>query len=587
LRIKSLQIYDENGYESLAGLYTVDKTTAKFTFNPSIKLSGIEAEFEGDSTIYVEGEDVNGTLVLDKSFSNLLITNVEAPPKATSLNNSYTPNREPNKVNLSLFTYPFWFDEQAGNKGIDFELTRDTPSTVNKMYFEFLHLYKPNNQMKEQINYAGNKVGVWVCINDPEGYFGEKNKGLYSPEYVNQIKQIVSEPYVTVSGTGDYIQWLMSNSDQYVLETAEYIADFTKMIGFKGINLNIERMINDYMANGVAEKYVTFLENLTRLCHERDVEIIWTTQTEMYWKVDRNTKEVIVGNANKDYGALFLNNMAYHINFDYINYMVIDFFWNQTHKNAGHFPYNAFEYFMEEIKEEDPQFQERTMIQFANYATWGYTDGWFDNSGNVIKTPEEIITYMDKALPTNEDKDNAYLYQILSKNQLDALLIGDEAGATIHKYWAEGSDDIKWDASARYNLSNGIRMHDDSLLLVLGDGIVNRRKARAVNNVGQTFIMFSDNETISKKMKWCFDKYGIKKYSIWHAYKNTVWFNADTIKYIGGSSTGTGGTGGSSTGTGGTGSEDKWFWEKIFDNPVNYVGELVIGAYFTKFILGL
>jgi hypothetical protein len=489
---------------------------------------------------------------------------------------SYQFNRTQD-VNLSVWTYPHWYDPENGAVTIDFDLNRDIPVGVNQAYFEFLHLFKPTetNEYVEEFDADGNNVGVMVIVGG-NNYLGDKIKGDYSPEYAQQIRNKIARPFCTLSGIGSHANHLVGQGEEYMERTATYCADFVRnVLQFKGIIVNVEGMGNRTITPETGTGFVRFLEMLTEKCHERGLEIIFTTQTHLRYelKEDQSGWEPV----DDGLGVLYFeNSMIYHIPFDYVNYMVIDLFWNQPIKGIGHFPYEAIDHFIERTKTEDPLFDERSIIQFSNYAVWGYRDGWYNDDGTIAKTMEEQIEYYNRGWPSGANELRWGLYALLTKPQYTALLAGDEQGASIFKFDTDGADDIGWDTSAGYSLENAYRdPKDDTLKLGLGNGVVNRfqnqRKLPDQILKEPTYIDVCDQVTLDNKTKYVFDKYGIKRYSLWHAHKNTVSWSAEAIEHIGGKAP----------------KGEEGYFTKLLYNTMNYAGELFVGALFTKIIIGL
>ena len=541
-------------------------------------------------TIFIDGY---GPIALPEDGSNRAIAEtiyavrtaedsitVPKTPAADLINaDDYVFNRIQD-VNLSVWTYPHWYDTDKQDYAIDFDLDRDLPAEVDQAYFEFLHLYKPTetNDYVEEFDADGNKVGVMVVVAG-NNFLGTKIKGAYTPEYAQQVRNKISRPFCTLSGIGEHANHLTSQGTEYMERTATFCADFVRnVIQFKGIVVNVERLGNRSISQETATGFVLFLEMLTQKCHERGLEIIFTTQTHLRYelKEDQSGWEPV----DDGLGVLYFeNSMIYHIPFDYVNYMVIDLFWNQPIKGIGHFPYKAIKHFIDRTKTEDPLFDERSIIQLSNYAVWGYRDGWYNDDGSIAKTLEEQIEYYNRGWPSGLDAERWGTYMLLTRPQYNALLAGDEKGASLYLYDGAGADDIGWDTSAGYSLENGTRNpEDDTVRLGLGDGVVNRFitvKRRGLEAIKEpTFVNVCDEVTLDNKMKYVFDNYGIKRFSLWHAHKNTVFWTQDAIQHLGGTTTTT------------TPKKDGYL-KKLLNNTMNYVGELFVGALFTKVVLGL
>jgi hypothetical protein len=483
--------------------------------------------------------NINATLAtLDNLLSSSITSDYEIKlrlaqtaylERKTELEQPTSP--EPaDEIDLSIFTYPHYYSE-TGSKTIDFEITRDTPPGIKKMYFEFLFIYKPDASLEPQAtDIYGNTVGCYIVR--PGDYFGNELKGYYSPEYVQQIRETIPEPYITLSGLGSNVKHLVSRSNEYIDNTVAFIVDFCKYeCGFKGINVNVERL-GELSSADTAQKYLTFLQKLTDALHEEDLKIIFTTQTECF--LQDTGGEALEPALYRPSWLHFYNDMIYDIDFDYINYMCIDNFWNVGDKAGGHYDYKSLKLFLDTAKQEDPKFQERTIIQFSNYAVWGYTEGQF----GAPTTTGYQLTEKERLVYTNSPDTYGlrFQYQIFVKHQIEALIAGDERGADIYGWWKDGSDDIRWDAEnyAGINMINGWRGEDDSLYLKLGTGNINRR-TKPQEAWRETFLMWSDQYTLDQKMNWVYQNYGLKKFSVWHAHRDTVWFSEETVNTITGS----------------------------------------------------
>lgn len=445
-----------------------------------------------------------------------------------------------NQAELSYFVYPHWDNYDSTNprttKTIDYQLSRDhsVAQGTKNVYFEFLYIYSPDMGNPAE-TFNGQEVGCHIIkAGGHSPYFGNDIANAYSSEFCDEIRETVPDPYVTLSGLGSTrdgksnLTWFLNQSQEYKSRTIDFIVDFAYYeCSFDGININFERL--GVLSNTECDLLLEFYRELIEKAHNIGLKVIKTTQADVY--------ERHIGNGVFEprvyQGRNKLNNTLYYpLDFDYINYMCIDNFWQIGYKYGGHFSYKCLKVLLDKIKLEDSKYANRTIIQFANYAVWGYNEGHFGVNGTKIKSMIDVGDFVD-----NEGTGNGQIwqYEIKVKHQLEALIMGDEAGADIWKWWRELVVDqgrinaIRWSAGD-YSLSQSSRLDgDDSLVVTLGQGIVNNRDQLTV---GDTFLMWHDQYAIDKKCQYVFQNYGINKFSIWHGHRNTVWFSYNAINTI-------------------------------------------------------
>jgi hypothetical protein len=403
-------------------------------------------------------------------------------------------------MDLSLFTYPYWAD--TNTRTIDFVLERDLPKNCKRAYFEFLHLYSPDFGL---IAENGTNIAI---VSPSQPRYGDRIVGGYSFEYAKQIKQRVYEPFITLSGLGENVNYFVNTDTK---PSIDFIVSFCKSIDFEGIVVNIERLgdINNYKTG---RRYIKFLEELTTALHDAGLKIIFTTQTEVF-----------NGAVYRPSWIHFHNPDIYHIPFDYINYMMIDIFWQDGNRYAGHFDLQSVDKFIETLMNEDTLYQQRTIFQLPNYAVWGYSYGCFDEPG--IYNHERNQQVID----TGGDDGRAFQYQILAKKQWLALVSNDLAGADLWQNWVDGVHDLEPGDVMTWG-----RLEDASLVMRLNKGHVNRRGDNT-DYVGETYLCIADGVRMDFHVKYLFEKTGIKRYSVWHGANDMFWFNNASTNLLGGS----------------------------------------------------
>ena len=440
------------------------------------------------------------------------------------------------KSELSYFVYPSWWDPENGKYGIDYDVNRDHPSNVGKVFMEFLHFADP----VQSIRPFSATVGVGVVdgnqpywTNDPA-----KIKNSYSPEFAKKIRDTVSEPYVTLSGRGHWrssqtasdknegnMAWVVSQGNDYIISTADFIIDFVgNVCCYKGLNINVERV--DLMNAEQVANWIFMLEYLVDEAHKIGLKVIYTSAME-YATIDSGDGRGYV--AQPALNGLFTHSDIYHIPFDNINYMMIDLLWFWGDKREGHLSYEVMKGFLDHTKELDPLFQSRTICQFSNYGMWGYNENFFDENGIAI-TDEQALTFLNGGDPPA----TAWQFQILTGPNVDGLMNGDYQ-SFIFKH-ERGNDDVRFPAG-QYSLEDGFRLpKSDDLVVLLGDGFVNRKdyglEDGTYGPIGQTVLIYSDEYALNKRVRWVYDNYKLNKFSVWHGGRNMPWITEETERYI-------------------------------------------------------
>ena len=128
-------------------------------------------------------------------------------------------------------------------------------------------------------------------------YFG----GLcYSPAVADRIRQIVPEPYVTVSGRiGSGVAEALADADT-ADDAITAIVGFVDRIGFAGVDLNIEGIGQLTKAQG--EMYFDFIANLSDAIHRAGLKFRFVTQAEgLYQHVHFNNEMLLALEPRIDY----------------------------------------------------------------------------------------------------------------------------------------------------------------------------------------------------------------------------------------------------------------------------------------------
>jgi len=139
-------------------------------------------------------------------------------------------------------------------------------------------------------------AGSHVYLMD-HAYFG----GLcYSPAVADRIRQIVPEPYVTVSGRiGSGVAEALADADT-ADDAIVAIVDFVKRIGFAGVDLNIEGIGQLTKAQG--RNYLDFIANLADAIHRAGLKFRFVTQAEgLYEHVHFNNSMLLALESKIDY----------------------------------------------------------------------------------------------------------------------------------------------------------------------------------------------------------------------------------------------------------------------------------------------
>lgn len=442
------------------------------------------------------------------------------------------------EIDLSYFIYPHWSNDDTV-KGLDYLVERDHPQGAKKVYFEFLHFTDP---VRNTITPVNDSVAVAI-IDGTQQYWTENPDNLrygYSKELAHTIKDLVAEPYCTLSGRGNWrgagdpgnVAWLMNQSQELKSNTIDFIVDFVKYeCCFTGINVNVERMA--LMTPTEVANYKLFLSELVDKAHAIDLKIIITITAD----VSRNTVD---GNSYSEYthsvdgNGTFNHEDLYDLPVDYWNVMMIDSLWSLGDKACGHFSFEAMKVFLDRAKPMIPDFQNKLICQFSNYGMWGYNQGFFDDSGNVLKTLAERETFANDHV--SEDGQLKWMFQILTKPQIDKLLAGDNSWM-----WRapQGNVDISWLGTPQSIPGTRLPESND-LVIPLPEGFVLRREYGNPPDMPdqeylywkKTVLIWSDQVAIDSRMRYVFDNYGLKKFSMWHGGREMPWFSGDTIRYI-------------------------------------------------------
>ena len=134
------------------------------------------------------------------------------------------------ETELSIFSFPHWYDPQTdsnprGSVDVDFDLQRDTPPGLKKLYFEFLHIYAPNEGLDNH------EDGIYTIVpGDASSRFGDKIKNAYTPEFASEIRAKIASPYITLTGRDTHINYLLSPDRplDYLQKAARRAVEFTK-----------------------------------------------------------------------------------------------------------------------------------------------------------------------------------------------------------------------------------------------------------------------------------------------------------------------------------------------------------------------
>jgi len=157
-------------------------------------------------------------------------------------------------------------------------------------------------------NYPGLQQGSFEFLRFRKSKFGPEGASLadshvyqmahewfgglvYSAENAKFIKQNIPEPYVTVSGRHESGVAEMLADPAEMKCAVDAIVDFTKSIGFVGVDLNIEGVVR--FTRSEASKYVAWLEMLANALRARGLKFRFVTHSESLERPPHFTNESI------------------------------------------------------------------------------------------------------------------------------------------------------------------------------------------------------------------------------------------------------------------------------------------------------